>query len=313
MLVGAFALLMFFILLLLFVAGAGLTVGMNLMSRDRGDGDDSVTTSSDATPFPVDDDEPAEKPSPGDGGEPKTPDDTQTGKPDNDSKKKTSDSPTDDDRTPANGKSPSVNGSDPAQSSGQSPANAGAPPSSGSNNAGKPAGGKEYTVAGGSFFGLAPEGDSVVYVLDCSGSMDGAPFQRATSELLRSVASLNASQAYYVIFFSDSSVPMYSPDVQPGLVSANDDNLKKLKEWVAKFNAAGGTEPRNALLHALELNPTTIFFLTDGGFDPNVVDELQQANTKKVVVNTFAFVNRTGELLLKLIADQNQGAYQFIP
>lgn len=170
-----------------------------------------------------------------------------------------------------------------------------------------------FSIGGGSFFGLKAEKGSIVYVVDCSGSMVGAPYDRARNEILRSVKTLRRNQAYFVILFSDFSFPMYYPDEHSKMVLATPDNFKKLQVWLNSFAQPGGTEPSEALLKALAMRPKTIFFLTDGGFDPRIVDEIRNANTKRIRINTIAFVTRGGEHLLKAIAEQNRGEYLFVP
>jgi hypothetical protein len=67
------------------------------------------------------------------------------------------------------------------------------------------------SVLGGSFFGIRAEGQRFVYVVDCSGSMTGAPYDRASQELVRSLAALSKTQEFFVILYSDDSYPMFFP------------------------------------------------------------------------------------------------------
>ncbi|HBE68392.1 MAG TPA: hypothetical protein DDW52_09615, partial [Planctomycetaceae bacterium] len=53
-----------------------------------------------------------------------------------------------------------------------------------------------------SFFGAAVGGNNFCYVIDASGSMRGGPWEAAKFELLKSLASLQSGQRYYVIFFN---------------------------------------------------------------------------------------------------------------
>jgi hypothetical protein len=173
--------------------------------------------------------------------------------------------------------------------------------------------GNVFSIGGGSFFGLKAEKGSVVYVVDCSASMMGEPYDRARKELLRSVGALKHDQAYFVFLFSDGSYPMYFPHEHNQLVLATPKNLKALKDWLDDFLNPGGTQPEESLVKAIALRPRTIFFLTDGEFDPSVADIVRKANNKKITINTIGFVNRAGEPLLKLIAKQNSGKYLFVP
>jgi hypothetical protein len=69
-------------------------------------------------------------------------------------------------------------------------------------------------------------------------------------------------------------------------------------------------------LDALDLDANAIFFLTDGGFDPTVADDVRAKNytgSKVKSINTICFTDRTGEKVMKKIAEENKGDYQFVP
>jgi Mg-chelatase subunit ChlD len=169
-------------------------------------------------------------------------------------------------------------------------------------------------AAGSEFFGVKADGTRFVYIVDCSGSMAGRPFQKACEELKDSVHKLRGDQAFYVYFFSSLTFPMFdSNQPERNLLPATAANVAKLDAWVDGTSARGGTEPQDALLQALELKPEAIFLLTDGSFDANVVDAVRAANRDGVVINTIGFMNPAGEQLLKQIAEQNRGTYRFVP
>lgn len=59
--------------------------------------------------------------------------------------------------------------------------------------------------------------------------------------------------------------------------------------------------------------PHLIYFLTDGSFEPEIVEDLRKWNSdRKTVINTIAFLERPAEELLKQIARENRGTYTFI-
>jgi hypothetical protein len=169
-------------------------------------------------------------------------------------------------------------------------------------------------AAGSEFFGVKADGTRFVYIVDCSGSMAGRPFQKACDELKDSVHKLRMDQAFYVYFFSSLTFPMFdSNQPEPNLLPATAANVDKLDAWVDATAIRGGTEPQDALLQALGLKPEAIFLLTDGSFDAGVVDAVRAANRDGVVINTIGFMNPAGEELLKQIAQQNRGTYRFVP
>jgi len=172
--------------------------------------------------------------------------------------------------------------------------------------------GKVHYVSGGSFFGILSGGSRFVYVIDCSSSMSGKPFDRAKKELKASIADLNETKTFSVFFFSNSSFPMFYPMSDSTLLAATDSNKSKVNLWIDGFSIWGGTNPRDSLLSALTLKPDVIFLLTDGQFDESTVQEVSAANKDSVVINTIGFMDRGGETVLKKLSEQNGGTYRFV-
>jgi hypothetical protein len=169
------------------------------------------------------------------------------------------------------------------------------------------------SVLGGSFFGIRADGRRFVYVVDCSGSMVGAPYQRAQQELIRSLAALSKSQEFFVILYSDNSYPMYFPKNTQEFVKASDAAIEQVQTWVTNFSHHGGTNPEPALEQALKMKPDAVFFLTDGAIPDSTPDSVRQANSSNVSVHTIGFTNRAGESTLQQIADENNGSYLYVP
>jgi Mg-chelatase subunit ChlD len=163
------------------------------------------------------------------------------------------------------------------------------------------------------FFGIQAKGKKFVYVVDCSGSMNGQRFDEARAELLESVSGLGEDQSFFVYLFNNQSYAMYSPDIASAMTPATTPNIAKLERWVSGRQAGGGTEPLDALTQAIDMRPDAIYLLTDGQFSAAVVGEIQKRNRNKVVIHTIAFVDPSGEWLLKQISSQNGGLHRFIP
>jgi hypothetical protein len=168
------------------------------------------------------------------------------------------------------------------------------------------------SVLGGSFFGIRADGRRFVYVVDCSGSMIGAPYQRAQQELIRSLAALTKAQEFFVILFSDDSYPMFFPNTTREFVKASDEAIEQVQAWVISLSHHGGTNPEPALALALKMKPDAVFFLTDGAIPDSTPDSVRQANKSKVSVHTIGFMNRAGETALQRIAEENNGRYLFV-
>lgn len=177
------------------------------------------------------------------------------------------------------------------------------------------------SLGGGDFFGLNPKSKKIVYVVDSSKSMNfphesvgKTRLGRVKLELANSILSMNEDQKFFVIFFSDIAKPMPARQLQ----SATRKSKQKFLSWVARIPGVGTTEPLEALILALRLQPDTIYFLTDGNFSPSVVKAFNQVAEKthrnqKIIVNGVCLGNREGEKLIRELTEKNSGNYTFIP
>lgn len=145
---------------------------------------------------------------------------------------------------------------------------------------------------GRQFFGLATEGQSFVYVLDCSMSMNHphdsefkTRFRRMKQELVNSVTSLKPDQQFFIVFFNHEAIPMPTDR----LVSAAPENLHHFLTWMDQVPARGDTDPTVALQLALRLQPDVIYFLTDGSFSPAANDIVRQIQQPRTAIHTFSF------------------------
>jgi hypothetical protein len=165
---------------------------------------------------------------------------------------------------------------------------------------------------GAEFFGIGGSGSTFVYVVDASGSMnEEGKWERARAELLRSIEHLTENQKYFIIFYNDSWYPM-SGD---GPVSSSAKQLDRTRRWVTRVWPGGGTFPLESLLHALAMEPDAIYFLSDGRFDPAVIDALRVENpssSAQVPIHTIGFVNKETVELMQQIAKQSGGKFRFV-
>jgi len=173
----------------------------------------------------------------------------------------------------------------------------------------------------GDFFGLKPKSKKIVYVVDSSKSMNfphesvgKTRLGRVKLELAKSILAMDEHQQFFVIFFSDFAIPMPARQLQP----ATPQSKQKFLSWVARVPGVGTTEPLEALILALRLQPDTIYFLTDGQFNPSVVRAFNKVaeNTHRnqtIIVNGICLGNREGEQLIRELAEKNSGTYTFIP
>jgi hypothetical protein len=116
------------------------------------------------------------------------------------------------------------------------------------------------------FFGTRSQGNRFVFIVDNSSSMKGGRLEAAIAELLRTVDSLSPRQAFYVIFVSDQTYPMFYPQPAADLLPATAPNKERLAEWLPNAILASGKnrELIKAMDLAASLRPDVVYLLWDG-------------------------------------------------
>lgn len=168
---------------------------------------------------------------------------------------------------------------------------------------------------GANFFGVGGAGKSIVYVLDCSDSMNNDDrFRRAREELIYSIERLSREQSFYVILYNDGALPMDADDPVPAVP----EEFARLCKWLERAEPFGGTYPWPALEYALSLEPDAIYFLSDGEFEPNIITAVREKNQKsklnprQIPIHTIAFASQAGENQMKILARTSGGKYRFV-
>jgi hypothetical protein len=155
----------------------------------------------------------------------------------------------------------------------------------------------------------------IVYVIDRSGSMsDPELFDTMKAELMKSIAGLDPRQQYFHVIFFSSGQPVENPPRR--LVPATPEFKQVTYDFLSGILPEGATNPSPALMRAFQVQggpPELIYVLTDGDFDETILYDLRKWNPKKrTKINTIAFAYKTGEDLLKKIAEENGGRYRFV-
>ncbi|TVQ64006.1 MAG: hypothetical protein EA379_02955 [Phycisphaerales bacterium] len=115
-------------------------------------------------------------------------------------------------------------------------------------------------------FGVAGEQNAmrIVYVVDASGSMlPVMPVIRA--ELRRSIETLDASQSFQVLAFTNGGVRTItglSGARDGAMVRATRANKRAVASWFDTVDAGGVGDPMGALEHALRLRPDAVFLIS---------------------------------------------------
>lgn len=139
----------------------------------------------------------------------------------------------------------------------------------------------------------------------------GGKIEALRSQLTRSIQNLIETSTFSVFTFSDDAAPL-------GNARDWSQAIEERKRWarkcIAALNPTGGTAPINAFRAAFRLRPRAdaIYFMTDGEFDPSVVDEIARLNTQRIPIHCIAFMSPESEPLMKRIAAQSKGTYTFV-
>jgi Ca-activated chloride channel family protein len=105
-----------------------------------------------------------------------------------------------------------------------------------------------------------------IFIIDSSGSMEGASMQQAKSALLLGLGDLKSGDKFNIIDFDSMARPLFSDSK-----FADASSIASAKSFVEKIDADGGTEMLKALQLAMPEHPTAssgtvrqVIFMTDG-------------------------------------------------
>jgi hypothetical protein len=124
---------------------------------------------------------------------------------------------------------------------------------------------------------LKPE-QTVVYILDCSGSMGASgKFDFARAALVSTLRQQPSSVRFQVIVYAGNAVPLLPSDNR-GL-PATEANIRAAATELAKLEARGKSNHVEAVRAALAFRPDVILILTDAG-------DLNPAAIKRILAST---------------------------
>jgi len=183
------------------------------------------------------------------------------------------------------------------------------------------------------YFGTIAEGNRFVYVLDMSSSMSNnggangpSRFDRAVSELLRSLDQLQAGQSFYVVLFSSGMRRMFDETGRPQMLEATPQNKRRLQEWLRTMGPGGGTNPRSAIQFALRMKPSAVFMLSDGAFDgftnnssggvlgadSQVGQLVGRDNRDAAPIHSFAYEDPQAKANMQALASLTGGQFRYL-
>ncbi|MDE0659057.1 MAG: VIT domain-containing protein [Gammaproteobacteria bacterium] len=153
----------------------------------------------------------------------------------------------------------------------------------------------------------------MVFVIDCSGSMQGQPLRQAKDAVMVALDRLGPADTFQVIRFSDAASQFGTKPVQ-----ATERNLTKARHYVSALRANGGTEMINGVNAALNFphDPSRfrfVTFMTDG-YIGNERDILAAVHGRIGASRIFSFGigNSVNRYLMERMADAGRGVVAYI-
>lgn len=128
----------------------------------------------------------------------------------------------------------------------------------------------------------------MIFVLDCSGSMNGQPIEQAKAAVESALMHLQPGDTFQVIQFSNTASQFGATPL-----AATAENIRKGIDYVKRLNGEGGTEMLNGIRAALDFPHDAerlrfVTFLTDG-FIGNDMQILAEIHAKLGASRIFSF------------------------
>jgi hypothetical protein len=119
---------------------------------------------------------------------------------------------------------------------------------------------------------------------------------------------------------------MFDEPANKEMIPATYENKQRLRVWLAGVKPNGGTDPREALQHGMNILPDAIFLLSDGEFSkftPNqgwldkqrasATEIVEQHHLSATPVHTVAYEDRKNRRTLELISNKTGGEHSYLP
>jgi Ca-activated chloride channel family protein len=153
----------------------------------------------------------------------------------------------------------------------------------------------------------------IVFVLDTSSSMRGAPLAKAKELVRRILWTLRADDTYQIVRFADRS-----SGLGPAMIANKPRNVELTLEWLGKLEAAGGTEVIEGVSAALALphDPLRlrlVVFISDGyvGNEDEILATVgKHVGTARLF--SFGIGSAVNRFLLEEMATMGRGAVQVV-
>jgi Ca-activated chloride channel family protein len=160
---------------------------------------------------------------------------------------------------------------------------------------------------------LARSPMEMVFVLDCSGSMNGRPLNQAKNAVHVALDHLQEGDTFQIIRFSENSTQLGATPL-----AATPVNIKRARDYLARLNGTGGTQMIEGIKAALDFphDPSRlrfVSFMTDG-YIGNELEIIGAVHDRIGAARIFSFgvgssVNR---YLLERMAKEGRGAVAYL-
>jgi len=170
---------------------------------------------------------------------------------------------------------------------------------------------------GANFFGLEAQGNRFAYIVDISGSMDqpvasaneGTRIMALKSELSRSINGLLENSQFIVITFSSDAATLTE---KREWVTASPAGKRRMAPLIYGMTAGGGTNPLPAfeIVFSMKPRPDAIYFMTDGEFDPSVVEAVAAFNERsRIPIHCIGLGPAAATEHMRKIAKTSRGTF----
>ncbi len=156
---------------------------------------------------------------------------------------------------------------------------------------------------------LADSPRRVVFVLDRSGSMGGAPIEQAKKAVEACLGALSDQDQFGLVAF-DNQVEIFHSGLAPGSM----ENRESLRRFLQSVNARGGTELAAGFLEAARLlgkSGGDVMLLTDGQVS-GTEDILQKARSAGIRIHALGIGSASQDRFLSLLSEQTGGVCRFL-
>ncbi len=153
----------------------------------------------------------------------------------------------------------------------------------------------------------------VIYVIDASGSMAGAPIRQARDALLKALKNLDPGDYFNIVSFNTKTHALFEQS-RPASVL----NVARARQFIALVNARGGTEMLPALKRALAVDESNsrlrqIIYLTDGAVvNEQTIFDLLRKEIKQNRLFTVGIGSSPNSYFLHRAARLGRGTFAYI-